>query len=253
MCRAKWLDSDVVVKVLKPVGNAGPCTAISVEALWSDTCSVIHRTEPDGLSTTDERTEAMRMFQREVSIWFRLSHPHVVRPFGACHVGRPFFVCEYASNGTLANYVRAHPDQLWLKLLESALGVLYLHERAIVHGDLKGNNIVVGSDGKAKVTDFGLSLAVSQSDEDDGKSTGAWHWMAPECLGEDNPPPTFASDVYSLGMCTIEAMRAVEARQLNKSEQEYPSLPWGSLGNAEVKWRSTRGHLPQRPSICSDE
>lgn len=62
------------------------------------------------------------MFRREVDIWFGFSHPHVIRLFGACHVGRPFFVCEYATNGTLVKYLREHPDELWSKLHEAALG-----------------------------------------------------------------------------------------------------------------------------------
>ncbi|KAE9043087.1 hypothetical protein PR001_g2992 [Phytophthora rubi] len=113
------------------------------------------------------------MFRREVAIWFTLSHPHVVRLFGACHVGRPFFVCEYATNGTLVSYLRQHPDELWSKLHEAALGVQYLHARGVVHGDLKGNNIVIGSDMKAKVTDFGLSSVTSS--EDKTLVSGAWN------------------------------------------------------------------------------
>ncbi|KAE9233278.1 hypothetical protein PF004_g9701 [Phytophthora fragariae] len=67
-----------------------------------------------------------------------------------CHVGSPFFVCEFATNGTLVSYLRKYPDELWAKLHEAALGVQYLHARNVVHGDLKGNNIVIGSDKKAK-------------------------------------------------------------------------------------------------------
>lgn len=84
------------------------------------------------------------MFMREVDIWFALSHPHVVRLFGACHVGRPFFLCEYASNGSLDKYLEAHLAEIWQKLYEAALGLLYLHERGIVHCDLKCNNIMIG-------------------------------------------------------------------------------------------------------------
>ncbi|EGZ20905.1 hypothetical protein PHYSODRAFT_491476, partial [Phytophthora sojae] len=146
VCRAKWLDSDVVVKSLIGSGRVG----------------------------------AMAMFRREVDIWFGFSHPHVIRLFGACHVGRPFFVCEDARNGTLVSYLRKHPNELWAKLHEAALGVQYLHARSVVHGDLKGNNIVIGSDRKAKVTDFGLSSIIG----DDGNSeiSAASHWVAPECL-----------------------------------------------------------------------
>ncbi|EGZ20744.1 hypothetical protein PHYSODRAFT_497198, partial [Phytophthora sojae] len=144
--RARWLDSDVVVKRVNLAGGS----------------------------------HTLAMFRREVDIWFGFSHPHVVRLFGACHVGKPFFVCEYAPNGTLVSYLRKNPDEIWAKLHEAALGVQYLHARDVVHGDLKGNNIVIGSDMKAKVTDFGLSSVASG--EDKTLVSGAWNWVAPELL-----------------------------------------------------------------------
>ncbi|EGZ30613.1 hypothetical protein PHYSODRAFT_378116, partial [Phytophthora sojae] len=182
-----------------------------------------------------KRSELMAAFLREVDIWFGFSHPHVVRLFGACHVGRPFFVCEYATNGTLVRYLRKHPNDLWQKLHETALGVQYLHARGVVHGDLKGSNIVIGSDKKAKVTDFGLSI--NADDVSDPRISGASHWVAPECFIRNDSRPTFASDIYSLGMCIVEALRAC--------------LPWGSLGNTVVKQHVRQGKLPSpSPLIC---
>lgn len=131
--------------------------------------------------------------------------------------------------------------------------MLYLHERGIVHGDLKGNNVVVGSDGKAKVTDFGLSSAVSQSDEARVQITGAWHWVAPECLAPSDACPTLESDVYALGMCIIEAVRVVEAVRLKTDESESPPLPWRRLDNIVIKGHVLKRELPSRPSICTDD
>ncbi|GMF59722.1 unnamed protein product [Phytophthora fragariaefolia] len=186
------------------------------------------------------------MFRREVDIWFGFSHPHVVRLFGACHVGRPFFVCEFATNGTLVRYLRENPHELWSKLHEAALGVQYLHARGVVHGDLKGNNIVIGSDKKAKVTDFGLSSIASSKTE--VQVSGAWNWVAPECLLDNSQRPTFASDVYSLGMCIVEALRVVEAVKAGKDPRYC--LPWRGIDITAMKYHVTRGKLPSRPGMC---
>jgi serine/threonine protein kinase len=175
-----------------------------------------------------------------------------VRLFGACHVGSPFFVCEYATNGTLVEYLRHYPYELWRLLHEATLGVQYLHERDIVHGDLKGNNIVIGSDKKAKVTDFGLSSTVSVSDESRAQIPGAWHWVAPECILGMDARSTSASDVFSLGMCVVEALRVVDSLQ-HGSASPVPRLPWGDLDNAVVKFQLSRGNLPTRPTGCSDD
>ncbi|OWZ06883.1 Serine/threonine protein kinase [Phytophthora megakarya] len=166
--RAKWPESEVVVKQVKFTNSDKSDSGIS-HSLSATLPTIIHAS-----SVEKTRKEMREMFEHEVNIWLGLSHPHVVRLFGACHIGTPLFACEYASNGSLDKYLRQYPNEIWSKLHEAALGVQYLHSRGIIHGDLKCNNIVIGGDNKAKVTDFGLSAA--------NVVTGAWHWVAPECL-----------------------------------------------------------------------
>ncbi|KAL4086200.1 hypothetical protein PRIC1_014331 [Phytophthora ramorum] len=244
--RAKWLDSDVVVKQVLLPGSGGNSEDAND---FDSVCGPIDQT-PIDRQTAAERRETKTMFRREADIWFGFSHPHVVRLFGACHIGSPFFVCEYATHGTLDKYLRKRPDELWTKLWEAALGVQYLHARGVVHGDLKGNNIVIGSDLKAKVTDFGLSsLADGQ---DISLISCALHWVAPECLVDKKGEKariktTFKSDVYSFGMCIVEALRVVEA--VGAGKPSYGCVPWGD--NAAVKYNVTHGKLPPRPK-CED-
>jgi serine/threonine protein kinase/ankyrin repeat protein len=233
--RAKWLDSDVVVKLLGAASNQAQEDSL----LRSPTAAPL---------APEQRAEAAQAFRREVDIWFGFRHPHVVQLFGACHVGRPFFVCEFAPNGTLVSYLRAHPEQLWAKLHEAALGVQYLHARHVVHGDLKGNNVVIGSDRKAKVTDFGLSSVAST--ESKPQVSAAVHWVAPECLADPNARPTRASDIYSLGMCIVEALRVVEAAKAGKAS--HHCLPRCVDDANAVKHYATKGVLPARPKTCED-
>lgn len=105
------------------------------------------------------------MFVKEANAWSRANQiPNVVRLFGAYHVGTdPYFVCEYAANGTLKDYVYKDENRhkTWQLLLEAANGLRALHQLNIVHNDLKCNNILVATDGIAKLTDFGLSSQVS--------------------------------------------------------------------------------------------
>ncbi|GMF12403.1 unnamed protein product [Phytophthora lilii] len=213
--RAKWLDSDVVVKRL-----LGPGKEVNTNSFASD--SSLQTSAAVSAMNPSTRLERMEMFRHEVDIWIRFNHPHVVRLFGACHVGRPFFVCEYATNGTLVSYLREHPDEIWAKLHEAALGVQYLHARGVVHGDLKGNNIVIRSDKKTKVTDFGLSSLTG--DEGDTRISAASHWVAPECFLGGHARPTFASNVYSL-----------------------------DLDNIVVRYNVKQGKLPSQPAASNDE
>lgn len=189
--------------------------------------------------------ELERQFIKEANIWFQLSHVNIVQMYGACHVGaRRFFVAEFAAGGTLDSFVRSRGRDMyivWLSLLYAALGLRYLHDMGVVHGDLKCNNILVGADGVAKLTDFGLSEIRKRGKAKNShsmKSIGAYRWKAPECLSGQEP--TFESDIFSFGMCIVEAVSG--------------TFPWGTeMPDAAVKFHVKRGRLPPRPPGCFQE
>ncbi|RLN51988.1 hypothetical protein BBJ28_00012981 [Nothophytophthora sp. Chile5] len=184
--------------------------------------------------------ENWTQFRREVDLWFTLNHPNLIKLYGACHEGRPFFVCERASFGTLASRAKGKPrDERWLSLQNVAVGLEHLHQHGIVHGDLKGNNILVCA-GAVKLADFGLSVLVDhvESDADIDGACGAFRWKAPECL--NGARPTFASDIYSFGMCILEVVTG--------------EFPWGNvMPDESVEYHVTQlKQIPARPSTFSD-
>lgn len=195
--RGQWKYAEVVVKKLK-LGND-----THKDANYGDS----YDAESLSASVNARMSEEVQAtFLNEVKIWHQLFHPHVVQLFGACHIGQPFFVCEYAGGGQLDEYLRKHKDEVWVKLYEAALGLRYLHVKRVVHGDLKCNNILIGSDGLAKLTDFGLSTLNAnepENVEESAPEVGAIRWKAPEVLRGEKA--TFASDVYSFGMYILEA------------------------------------------------
>eukprot|EP00644_Phytophthora_capsici_P005523 jgi/Phyca11/558559/estExt2_Genewise1.C_PHYCAscaffold_20065 len=154
-----------------------------------------------------------KSFFKEVEVWKELNNPHVIRLFGACHVSTPaFFVCKNAIHGNFFDYFQNDKSTIWQLFHEAACGLYYLHQKKVVHGDLKCNNILVGTDGKAKISDFGFAYIRSQSIGLSTKAqTDSVRWKAPECLmpaGDEVDAahnPRFASDIYSFGMCLIEA------------------------------------------------
>ncbi|KAG1684174.1 hypothetical protein DVH05_011824 [Phytophthora capsici] len=256
---------------------------------WLGTPIVIKKLMPI-MSTSGVELQASAVFYRELSIWYRLNHPYVVKLYGGCHVGgQPFFVCEPASNGRLDVYLRRYDTaggvttsftskststtsgntsgfsrsssngsstglsvesaasykrcEAWRKLRQSALGLQYLHQHSIVHGDLKCDNILVAADGTAKLTDFGLSTIRRYVDKEQELSTnssvvGAQRWKAPECLA--GAAPSFESDVYSFGMCILQAISG--------------EFPWGPrIPDAAVRFHVRRGVLPPRPKGFEDD
>ncbi|KAF8964088.1 ras guanine nucleotide exchange factor domain-containing protein [Flammula alnicola] len=147
-------------------------------------------------------------FQREVSIWRELDHPNVVPLYGVTYIGEDLYsVSPWMDNGTAVSYVKKFPTVDRLKLLtDAAFGLEYLHNRGIVHGDLRGANVLISQDGTARLSDFGLSKIL----EDCGKGMTTSHslnprWFAPELLQQTGPSSTH-SDVWSFGMICLEIL-----------------------------------------------
>ncbi|DAZ96898.1 TPA: hypothetical protein N0F65_008909 [Lagenidium giganteum] len=208
-------------------GTWGPGTKVVIKRLLDDSAANVR---------------AKESFIHEVNLWYQFNHPHIVKMFGACHVSSPpFIVCEDAVHGNLDDFLahKCHANKTWRMLYQASLGLFYLHERKVVHGDLKCNNILVGADGLAKIADFGFSFIRSRSSTLSHKvQTGAVRWKAPECL--NLVPPSFESDVYSLAMCIIEVLTG--------------QAPWGMADDEDIRRRKElHGGLPPRPAEASDE
>jgi serine/threonine protein kinase len=103
---------------------------------------------------------------KELGLLRDFKHPNVIRFIGVCiEPDCMSIVTEIAMNGDLFHYLRTVPCPAFLAQLElmlgSARGLLYLHNRLVVHRDIKSLNILVSSRGVAKLNDFGLSKVKS--------------------------------------------------------------------------------------------
>lgn len=153
-----------------------------------------------------------------------IDHPNVVRILDSdTRVSEiPYLVMQYVAGGNLADLLRANPSGLpeervgaLLKDILAGLGAA--HERGIIHRDIKPQNILLAEDGRALLTDFGLSCgeplpdamrSVMQSTSlalDQGQTlAGTLAYMAPEVLEGQTPTP--AADVYSVGVLLFEML-----------------------------------------------
>ncbi|KAF8395803.1 hypothetical protein HHK36_019757 [Tetracentron sinense] len=82
-------------------------------------------------------------------------------------------------------------------------GLKYLHERNMVHRDIKCANILVDASGSVKIADFGLAKATNLNDVKSFQ--GSAFWMAPEVVNRKTPGYGLAADIWSLG-CTVLEM-----------------------------------------------
>ncbi|KAJ7464285.1 kinase-like domain-containing protein [Mycena galericulata] len=163
------------------------------------------------LRGADSRSLRLK-FCREALVWKDLHHPHILSFIGIDRDSFPSFcmVSPWMEHGTVLQYLKDHGlanvDRL---LFEVAQGLHYLHSCNIVHGDLRGTNILVNEDGSACLTDFGLSV-FSNASAPMGSSTraGSILWMAPELLAPDRFGYEFArtpaTDMYAFGCVCVE-------------------------------------------------
>ncbi|KDQ21212.1 hypothetical protein BOTBODRAFT_195492 [Botryobasidium botryosum FD-172 SS1] len=153
-----------------------------------------------------------QLIGREVHAWKRLRHRHILPFIGICTLDSvAYMVSPWMTNGNARDYVQTHPNANCLLLLaQIAEGLEYLHnfEPPIIHGDLRGHNILISESGDACITDFGLSQVMGEVQEysysSSFKHAGNWSFMAPELLGDNPPSRSWETDVFSFGRVIIE-------------------------------------------------
>ena len=147
--------------------------------------------------------EAFRQrFLREARLAARLSHPNIVAVFDAGEDGRPFLVMEYVEGETVADRLSRSSgfstDEVLALAADLSAGLAHAHAMGIVHRDVKPHNVLLGSDGVSKLTDFGIARALEDhSLTEIGTVLGTARFMAPEqAAGAPVGPP---ADVFALG------------------------------------------------------
>ena len=150
-------------------------------------------------------------FLHEARAAANLAHPNIVTIFDfGIDNGRYFIVMEYVPGTDLKTLIRrrgALPIAEAVDLMiQICAGVGYAHRAGLIHCDLKPQNVLVGSDGVAKITDFGIARAFAtvQPDEHSDVVWGSPLYFAPEQAA--GGPPSFASDVYALGITFFEIL-----------------------------------------------
>ncbi|KAJ6493953.1 kinase-like domain-containing protein [Mycena vitilis] len=149
---------------------------------------------------------------QEALLWKDLRHPFILPFIGlySCENGKnegPLsvaMVCPWMQNGTIVKYLKDNqPAPVDQFLLEIAEGLHYLHSRGVIHGDLRGSNILVDDEGHARLADFGLASYANTTAESSARA-GSTRWMAPELFSPDTFRRTWSTDVYAFACVCYE-------------------------------------------------
>ncbi|KAJ6589557.1 kinase-like domain-containing protein [Mycena capillaripes] len=132
----------------------------------------------------------MLQFSKEVITWVHLKHLYVLPFLGLDEKSfegyPPCIITPYMRNGTMNSFVknwnRTLPDKRVDHLLfETAQGLVYLHSQNIIHGDLRGGNVLIDDGEHAQLADFGLAIVTDATlGTTSTTQGGSLRWMAPE-------------------------------------------------------------------------
>src|SRR4051794_868290 len=157
-----------------------------------------------------EQADQLERFRQEARAVAKLSHPNVVAVIDAGEDGgHPYIVFEYVEGETLKqriNRIGALDAQEALAYaIEIARGLTVAHARHMVHRDIKPQNVLIDAEGRAKLTDFGISRQLEQDGMTaTGRVLGTTDYVAPEqAMGH---PVDQRSDIYSLGVVLYEML-----------------------------------------------
>ncbi|KAL6909511.1 hypothetical protein ACP4OV_001792 [Aristida adscensionis] len=185
--------------------------------------------------------QSILALEQEIALLSQFEHENIVQYYGTDKEESKLYIfIELVTQGSLSSLYHKYKlrdSQVSAYTRQILNGLVYLHERNVVHRDIKCANILVHANGSVKLADFGLAKEMSKINML-RSCKGSVYWMAPEVV---NPRKTYgpAADIWSLGCTVLEML----TRQI-----PYPNVEW-----TNAFFMIGRGEQPPIPSYLSKE
>ncbi|QRV92093.1 Tyrosine-protein kinase [Ceratobasidium sp. AG-Ba] len=209
----------------------------------------------------------LKNIARELYAWSKLNHPNILELTGLSNFrGALAIVTPWMENGTLSNYMLKEQVNAYQLCVQIAAGLAHVHRANIVHGDIKGSNVVISASGVAKLIDFGNTVIKNYAVQFTSTSTPnpkmTIRWAAPELIRGESKQ-TKQSDVYALGMLDEGVYWAVgldgrtpgRPKELNQMESVRAKLLWKMMVRCwdhQASKRPTSAWLEERLTLIEE-
>ena len=194
-------------KIIRQIGRGGMADVYLARDLILDGEEVAVK-----VLRTNYQTDpiAVARFQREAKAMADLDHPNIVRITDIGEEdGQQYLAMEYVAGLDLKRYIKENAplsNEEAVRLMGQILLAMRLaHTQGIIHRDLKPQNVLLTSDGNAKVSDFGIAVAFAETSLTQTNSMlGSVHYLSPEQARGSKA--TFQSDIYAMGIIFYEML-----------------------------------------------
>ncbi len=180
----------------------------------------------------------VRRFQREANAASSLRHPNIVEMYDVGEDnGKYFIVMEYVNGKTLKSLIKKRGalnlNEVIDIMLQLTSAIACAHDSYIIHRDIKPQNVLILEDGRVKITDFGIAMALNSNELTQTNSVmGSVHYLPPEQASGSGA--TIKSDIYSLGILMFELLTG--------------KVPFKGDNAVEIAIKHMRDPIP---SVCS--
>ncbi|GMI82890.1 MAPK/ERK kinase kinase 1 [Hibiscus trionum] len=193
------------------------------------------------LDQGNQGKQSIIQLEHEIALLSQFEHENIVQYYGTDKDDSKLYIfLELVTKGSLLNlYQRYHlrDSQVSAYTRQILHGLKYLHDRNVVHRDVKCANILVDATGSVKLVDFGLAKATKLNDVKSCKGTA--FWMAPEVVNQKGHGYGLPADIWSLGCTVLEML----TRQ----------IPYYYLECMQALFRIGRGEPPAVPDSLSKD
>src|SRR5690606_23427971 len=189
--------------------------------------------------------EFIKRFRREAQAAASLSHPNVVSIYDVGQDGDiHYIIMEYVEGINLNDKIKQQAPLQVEEAVNIAMQICdaldHAHSNGIIHRDIKPHNILIGKNGRVKVTDFGIARAITSADiTQTGSVLGSVHYFSPEQA--KGAAQDAVSDLYSLGIVLYQMLTA----KLPFSGDSPISVALKHLQEEVESPRAINPHIPQ--------